>query len=152
MSHALPGLVAEARCDQFVVAPHRAIEEDRRGAREPSPEIVGYTGTRCQKIHMFAARSVADSESKRVAVAIVARGVSLALQVPRAFARYGKWQDLDAGRRAIGQGRFERSIHLDRPALHVLLVQHVEDAVGRKYRQHPGVGIDRKWRALAHRQ
>ena len=41
---------------------------------------------------------------------------------------------------------------LDRLAPHVLLVQHVEDAVGLQDRKHPVVGVDRERRALAHRQ
>ena len=34
MSHGLPGLGAEARRDQFVIAPDRAVEEDQRCAGE----------------------------------------------------------------------------------------------------------------------
>ena len=44
------------------------------------------------------------------------------------------------------------SVHLDRLAPHVLLVQHVEDAVGLQDRKHLGVRVDRERRAFAHRQ
>ena len=40
MSHGLPGLGAKARRDQFVIAPHRAIEEDQRCARKPGFQFV----------------------------------------------------------------------------------------------------------------
>src|SRR6266478_7424236 len=40
MSHALSGLVAEAGRDQFVVAPHRAIEEDQRRTGKARLQIV----------------------------------------------------------------------------------------------------------------
>ena len=42
MSHAFARLVAEACCDQLVVAPHRAIEEDQGRAGKPRLEIVSY--------------------------------------------------------------------------------------------------------------
>ena len=36
--------------------------------------------------------------------------------------------------------------------LHVLVVQHIEDAVGVQDRKHPLMGVEREGRALAHRQ
>jgi len=46
--------------DHLVVAPHRAVEEDRRGALEPRFQIVGDMGAGSQKIEMLAARFVGD--------------------------------------------------------------------------------------------
>ena len=80
-----------------VIAPYRSVEEDRGGALQPSPQIVGNAGAGCQKKHMLAARFVADTKSKRVTGAVVASRMSLAFQVPRAFAGNGERQDLDAG-------------------------------------------------------
>ncbi len=34
MAHVLSGLVTETGCDQLVVAPHCAVEEDRRRTRQ----------------------------------------------------------------------------------------------------------------------
>src|SRR6266404_7836801 len=130
MSHALPCLVAKASRDQLVVAPYRAIEEDQRGAGKPVLEIVSYAGASREKVEILARRPVADAKSKRVARPNVSGGVDLSLQIPRALAGNGEWQDLDAGSSTIRQCRLERLIHLDRMTPHVLLVEHVEDAVG----------------------
>jgi len=61
MSHALPCLVAEARCDQFVVAPHRAIEEDQRRAGNPGLEVVGDLGAGGEEIEILARCLVTNS-------------------------------------------------------------------------------------------
>src|ERR1700737_777816 len=152
MSHALPCLAAEAGRDQFVVAPHRAIEEDQRGAGKPGLEIVSYAGASREKVEILARRTFADAKSKRVAHRNVSGGMDRSFQIPRAFAGNGERQDLDARSRAVRQSRLERLVHLDRLAPHILLVQHVEDAVGLQDRKHFGVGIDREWPALAHQK
>src|SRR4030081_17637 len=152
MSHALPCLVAEASRDQLVVAPHRAIEEDQRGAGKPGLEIVSYPGASREKVEILARRPVADAKSKRVAHPNVSGGVDLSLQIPRALAGNGEWQNLDAGSRSVMQCRLKRLVHLDRLAPHILLVQHIEDAVGLQDRKHFCVRIDDEWPALAHRQ
>src|SRR6266446_1532180 len=97
MSHALPCLVAEAGCDQLVIAPHRAIEEYQRSAAETGLEIVRDMGAGSKKIKTFAGCPVADAKSERVACAIAPRGVILAFQVPRALAGNSERQDFDAG-------------------------------------------------------
>src|SRR5216683_4786672 len=130
MSHALPCLAAEAGGDQLVVAPHRAIEEDQGGAGKPGLEIVGYAGAGREKVEIFACRPVDNTKSKRIASPGASGGVDLSFQIPRALAGNGEWQNLDAGARSIRQCRLERLVHLDRLARHILLVQHVEDAVG----------------------
>src|ERR1700733_11358731 len=130
MSHALPGLVAEAGLNQLVIAPDRAVEEDQRRAGEPGLEIVGYAGAGGEKIEIPGRRLVGDPKPERVARAIVAAGVSLAFQIPGAFAGNGERQDLNAGRRTVGQCRLEWLVWRDRLAPHVPFVQHVEDAVG----------------------
>src|SRR6266403_718887 len=142
MSHALPCLVAEAGSDQLVIPPHRAIEEYQRGAGKPGLEFVRHLSAGGKKIQRFACRLVADTKPERIARAIGPGGVSLPFQIPRALAGNGEWQDLDAGARTIRQGWLERLVHLNQPALHVLLVQHVEDAVGLQDRKHPPVRID----------
>src|ERR1700687_1144189 len=126
MSHALPCLAAEAGGDQFVVAPHRAIEEDQRGAGKPGLEIVSYAGASRKKVEIFAGRLVTDAKPERVAWPGVSGGMDLSFQIPRALAGNGEWQDLDPGLRAIRQCRLERLVHFDRLAPHILLVQHVE--------------------------
>src|SRR5260370_18463220 len=84
MSHALPCLVAEAGCDQLVIAPHRAIEEYQRSAAETGLEIVRDMGAGSKKIKTFAGCPVADAKSERVACAIAPRAAILAFQLPRA--------------------------------------------------------------------
>src|SRR5260221_7963695 len=101
MSHALPCLAAEAGGDQFVVAPHRAIEEDQRGAGKSGLEIVGYAGAGCEKVEILARRLVDDTKSKRIARPGISGGVDLSFQIPRALAGNGEWQNLDAGSRPI---------------------------------------------------
>src|SRR6266404_3686331 len=130
MSHALSRLAAEAGRDQLVVAPDRAIEEDQRGAGKPGLEVVGYAGAGREKVEILARRPVDDAKSKRVTHPRVSGGVDLSFQIPRALAGNGEWQNLDAGSRPIRQCRLERLVRLDRLATHVLLVEHVEDAVG----------------------
>src|SRR6185437_14743931 len=142
MAHALAGLVAEAGYDQFVVAPHRAVEEDRRSAFEPRFQIVSDVGTGSEEVKMLAARLVADPKSQRVADPVGTGGMRLAFQIPCALARHPKGHDLDARGRAVGQGRLERSVHFDWLSLHGFLVQHVKNAVGRKDRKHALMRID----------
>ncbi len=152
MSHALSGLGAEAGHDHLVVAPDRAIEEQERGAGKPRFQLVGDMGAGGDEVEMPARGLVADAKAERVAGAVIAAGMRLALEIPGALAGHGEGLDLDAAGRAVGQGGFERPVDLDRHARDVLLAQHVEDAVRLQDRQHLGVGIDRKGRTLAHRQ
>src|SRR5437879_12647596 len=112
MSHALPCLAAEAGCDQLVVAPHRAIEEDQWRAGKPGPEIVSYAGASRKKVEIFARRLFTDAKPERVAWPSVSGGMDLSFQIPRAFAGNGEWQNLDAGPRAIRPSRLERLVHL----------------------------------------
>src|SRR3954453_18851172 len=118
MSHALAGFVTEPGGDQFVVAPHRAIEEDK--GRTPKPafktmgappkpgfEIVGDPGTGSEKVEKLSCRFVGDAKPQRVSRAIASvvlrsAGMRLAFQIPCGLARHGKRLDLDAGRRAVG--------------------------------------------------
>src|SRR6266403_864727 len=100
MSHALPCLAAEAGCDQLVVAPHRAIEEDQGRAGKPGFQIVGYAGAGREKVEILVRRLVADAKPERVAHPNVPGGMVLSFQIPRALARNGEWQNLDAGSRA----------------------------------------------------
>src|SRR5882672_10837890 len=130
MSHALSRLAAEAGRDQLVVAPHRAIEEDQRGAGKPGLEIVGYARAGREKVEILARYPVDDAKSKCIAHPRFSGGVDLSFHIPRALAGNGEWQNLDAGSSTIRQCRLERLIHLDRLTPHVLLVEHVEDAVG----------------------
>src|SRR6266446_8610797 len=108
MSHVLPGFVAEVGRDQFVVAPHRAIKEDQRRAGKPRLQIVIDGRAGGEKIEVLAGSLVANPKPDCVARTVVARAVNLPLQIPRAFAGNGKWQDFDAGWRAVGQSRLER--------------------------------------------
>src|SRR5712671_3816090 len=98
MSHALPGLVAEASRDQFVIAPHRTIEKDQRRAGKPRLEVVIDGRAGGEKIEVLAAGLVANPKSNGVARSIGFGRVNLAFQIPRAFARNGEWQDFDARR------------------------------------------------------
>jgi hypothetical protein len=98
MSHVLSGLVAEAGPDQFVIAPHRAIEEDQRRAGQPRLQIVVDGRAGGEKIEVLAGSLVANPKPDCVARTVVARGINLAFQIPRAFAGNGEWQDFDAGR------------------------------------------------------
>src|SRR5258708_38141183 len=125
MSHVSPGLVAEAGGNQLVVAPHRAIEEDQRRAGEPGFQLIGDVSAGGKKIEIFSRRLVADPKPERVACAIISAGVSLAFQIPRAFAGDGERLDLDAGWRAVGQCRLACPVRLYSPAAPLLLVQHV---------------------------
>src|SRR5207253_1953146 len=86
MSHALPCLVAKTGRDQFVIAPHRAIEEDQRRAGKPRLQIVIDGRAGGEKVEVLAGSLVANPKPNRIARAIVGGGVSLAFQIPRAFA------------------------------------------------------------------
>jgi len=91
MSHALPGLAAEPGCDQFIIAPYRAVEEDRGGASQSRLQIFGDAGAGGEEIEMLAARFVRNAKPQRIAVAIGSGRMSLALQIPCALAGNGKW-------------------------------------------------------------
>src|SRR5258708_22512935 len=101
MANALPCLAAEAGGDQFVVAPHRAIEEDKRGAGKPGLEIVGYAGAGRKKVEIFARCLVDDAKPEGVARPGFAGGMDLSFQIPRALAGNGQRQNLDARSRAL---------------------------------------------------
>src|ERR1700682_4844053 len=98
MSHALPCLVAEAGRDQFVIAPHRAIEEDQRRAGKPRLEIVVDGRAGGEKIEVLAGGLVTNPKPDCVARDMISGGMNLSFQIPRALAGNGKWQDFDAGR------------------------------------------------------
>src|ERR1700716_2456964 len=98
MSHAFPRLGAETCCDQLVVAPHRAIEEDQGGAGKPRLEIVSYVRAGGEKVKILARSLVTDPKPKRVARAVASRRVNLSFQIPCAFAGNLEWQDFNAGR------------------------------------------------------
>src|ERR1700738_2434443 len=105
MPHALPRLVAEAGCDQLVVAPHRAIEEDHGRTGKPRFQFIGNAGAGGQEIEISARCLVADPKSERIAGAVVSAGMSLTFEIPCAFARNGARQHLDAGWQAVGPRR-----------------------------------------------
>src|SRR5258707_3792857 len=90
MSHLLSGLVAKAGRDQFVVAPHRAIEEDQRRAGKARLQILIDGRAGGEEKEVFAAILVANQEPDCVARAVVSGGVNLTLQIPSAFARNGE--------------------------------------------------------------
>ena len=92
------------------------------------------------------------AKPERVARCIGPAGVNRAFQIPRSLAGNRERQNLDPARRTVGQGRLERLVDFDGLAPHVLLVQHIEDAVGFQDRKHLGMGVDRERRAFAHRQ
>ncbi len=152
MSHPLSRLGAEALHDQFVVPPHRAVEEHQRGARQARFQIVGHPRAGGKKIKILAAGLVQNSKPQRVARGIAAFRMRLAFEIPRTLAGHREGQDFHAGRRAVGQGRLERRVHLDRPPLHVVFAEYVKDAVGSQNRKDPLMGVEREGRALAHRQ
>ena len=152
MSHALSRLVAEARRDQFVIPPHGAVEEHQGRARQARFEIVGHPRAGGEEKEIFAARFVEDPKPERIARSFAARRVRLAFEIPRALAGNLEGEDFDAGWRAVGQSGFERRVELDRLPLHVLLVQHIKDAVGLENCKHPLMRIKGEGRALAHRQ
>src|SRR3954469_5640362 len=152
MSHALPRLVAEPGCDQFVVAPHRAIEKNQRRAGKPGFQVIRDTRAGRDEVQIFAAGLVFNPQPERIARAVAACRMRLSFEVPCRLAGNFERQDFDAGGRAVGQSRFKRLIHLDWLALHILFAQNVEDAVGLQDRQHAPVRINRKRRTLAHRQ
>src|SRR5436309_6539948 len=102
MSHALAGFVAEPGSDQFVIAPHRAIEEDQRRTRKPGLQIVADLGTGRKKVEILPCGFVGDAKPQRVSRAVTpailrtpAR-MRLAFQIPRGLARHGERSDLDA--------------------------------------------------------
>src|SRR6476620_1110614 len=96
MPHALSGLVAETRRDQFIVAPHGAVEEHQGGAGETRFEIVGHPPAGGEEIEIFAALLVQDPESERIARAFAAGRMRLAFEIPRALAGNLEGQDIDA--------------------------------------------------------
>src|SRR6185312_3972604 len=95
--HALAGLGTEAGGDQFVVAPHCAVEEYQRGAVEPRFQLVIDVGAGGEEIEMLVRGLVEDAKAERVAGSVVAAGMRLALQIPGALAGDGEGQDFDAG-------------------------------------------------------
>src|SRR5258706_7449902 len=70
MSHAWSGLVAEAGRDQFVVAPHRAIEEDQRRAGKARLQILIDGRAGGEEKEVLAASLVANPEPDCVARAV----------------------------------------------------------------------------------
>src|SRR6185437_5626373 len=152
MPHAPAGLGAKAGGDQFVITPHRAVEEDERRGVEQRFQFRRDCGAGGEKIETPAGSLVADAKAERVAGAVIAAGMRLALEIPGALAGHGEGKDLDPACRAVGQGGLERPIDPDRYALHVVFAQHVENAVRLQDRQHFRMGIDRKRRAFAHRK
>src|SRR6185437_1302439 len=128
MSHALPGFVAEAGGNQFIIAPYRAVEENGGSASQPHLQIFGDAGAGGEEIEMLAARLVRNAKPQRIAVAISSGRMSLAFQIPCALAGDRERQHLDSGRRAIGQCRPKALIQFDRLAPHVFFAQYVEDA------------------------
>src|SRR5215472_11513640 len=150
--HALSGLGSQARRDQFVVAPHRPVEEQQRCAVKPRLQLIGDIGAGGDEVEVLAPCLVADAQAERVARTIAAAGMHLAFEVPGAFAGYGEGKDFQTRRRAIGEGGFEGAVDRDRLAPHMLFAQHIEDAVVAQDRQHLLMGVDRKRRTLAHRE
>src|SRR5689334_22768265 len=96
MSHALPGLGAEAGRDHLVVAPHRAVEEHQRGACKPRLQLRGDMGAGGDEVEIFARSRLADAKTERVAGAVAAAGMRLAFQIPGALAGYGEGLDFEA--------------------------------------------------------
>ena len=96
VAHALSGLLAEPGDNQFVVAPHRAVEEDERRALDPRLQIVGDAGAGGEEEEIFAARLVCNAQSQRVTCCIVATWMGLALKIPCALAGNRKGQHLKA--------------------------------------------------------
>ncbi len=77
MAHPLAGLGAEAGCDQFVVAPQRAVKEDQRSALKTLFELWGKRGAGREKIEIFTAGFIGDPQPKRIARLIpVAWGIA----------------------------------------------------------------------------
>src|SRR6266436_926999 len=107
MSHGLSGLVAEARGDQLIVAPHRAIEEHQRRAGKPCFELIGDAGAGGDEIEEFSVSPVLDAKADRVAAAVIAARMSPAFQIPGAFAGDGKGEDFYPRGRAVRQPRLE---------------------------------------------
>src|SRR5258706_12403333 len=105
MSHALSGLVAEPGRDQFVVAPHRAIEEHQRRAGKARLQILIDAGAGGEKIEVFAASLVANQEPDCVARAVVSGGGGPPFPLPPAPTRNGEKEDFNHRRRASGYSR-----------------------------------------------
>src|SRR5947207_9861516 len=144
MAHPLSRLGAEALDDQFIVAPHGAVEEYQRGARQARFEIVGHVSAGGQEIEVLAAALVQNPKPERIARAVAARRMRLAFEIPRALAGNREGKDFHAGWRAIGQDRLERLVGLDRLPRYVVLAQHVKDAVGSQNRKDPLMRIERE--------
>src|SRR5260370_39453857 len=87
MSHLLSGLVPKAGRDQFVVAPHRAIEEDQRRADKARLQILIDAGAGGEEIEVFAASLVANPEPDCVARAVVSGGVDSRLHATNSLSR-----------------------------------------------------------------
>ncbi len=66
----------------------------------------------------------------------------LAFEIPRALAGNLEGENLDAGRRTVGQGGFEHLVDVDRLPADILLIQHIKDAVGLQNRKHPFMPIE----------
>src|ERR1700722_12232290 len=77
VAHGLPGLGAKAGGDQFVVAPHRAVEEDERRAGQPGLERVGHFRAGREEIAILARRPVLDAKPERIAGAVAAAWMRL---------------------------------------------------------------------------
>src|SRR2546430_516827 len=129
MAHPLSRLGAESLDDQFVVAPHRAVEEHQRGARKTRFEIVSHVSAGSQEIEVLAAALVQNSQAQRIARGIAARRMRLAFEIPRALAGNREGKDFHPRWRAIGYGGLARPVDLDRPTLHVVFAPHVKDNV-----------------------
>ena len=98
MSHALSSLVAEARRDQLIIAPHRAIKEHQRRTGKPGLEFIADAGAGGDEVEEFSASFVLDAKTQRIAGAVIAAGVNFAFEIPGAFAGDREGQDLDPGR------------------------------------------------------
>src|SRR5213592_2449560 len=93
MAHPLSRLAAEPLHDQFIVAPHGAVEEYQRSARKARFEIVGHPRAGGQEIEVLAAALVQDPKSQRIACGIAARRMRLAFEIPRALAGNREGED-----------------------------------------------------------
>ena len=84
MPHTLAGFRPQPGCDQFVVAPERAVEKNQWRVLKPLLEIRGKRRAGCKKIEILSASLVGDPQPKRIA-RLVAIALWSTFKIPGAF-------------------------------------------------------------------
>src|SRR6185312_14285399 len=115
MTHAAPGLAAEAGADHLVVAPQRAVEEHERRAAQPGFELVVERGTGGDIVEALADRRRRDVEADGVLRTLRQPLLDTRiLEIERDLAGHAERLDAEAAGRAALRQQIGRPVERDR--------------------------------------